>query len=43
MKEDAVVYKLTGPLMLKQEKSEAESNVSKRLEFIKNEMYVGVL
>ncbi|OQS01623.1 hypothetical protein ACHHYP_00529 [Achlya hypogyna] len=34
----AKVYKLVGPVLLKQDTAEAKSNVSKRLEFIQNEM-----
>lgn len=34
LKEDANVYKLVGPVLLKQEKYEAEENVNKRIEFI---------
>lgn len=37
--EDANVYKLVGPVLLKQEKNEATGNVAKRLDFIKKEMY----
>ncbi|OQS06724.1 hypothetical protein THRCLA_20302 [Thraustotheca clavata] len=36
--DNAKVYKLVGPVLLKQDTSEAKSNVSKRLEFIQNEM-----
>lgn len=36
--DDAQVYKQTGPVLLPQSKSEAESNVTKRLEFIKIEI-----
>lgn len=36
---DAEVYKLIGPALVKQEPDEAKSNVSKRLEFIQNELY----
>jgi prefoldin beta subunit len=36
--EDANIYKLVGPVLLKQEKSEAVMAVDGRLEFIENEM-----
>ncbi|KAH9113354.1 hypothetical protein AeMF1_012440 [Aphanomyces euteiches] len=36
--DNAKVFKLVGPVLLKQDTSEAKSNVSKRLEFIQNEM-----
>ena len=36
-KED-VVYKLVGPVLVKEELVEAKVNIDKRLEFIKNEM-----
>jgi prefoldin beta subunit len=41
--DDAKVYKLIGPVLLKQEVAEAKTNVKKRLEFINNELYVGLL
>lgn len=37
------VYKLIGPVLVKQDQAEAKANVDKRLEFIKSEMYVPVL
>lgn len=37
------VYKLIGPVLVKQDQTEAKANVDKRLEFIKSEMYVPVL
>lgn len=40
MKEGESIYKLVGPILLKQEKVEAESTVNGRLEFINKEMYV---
>lgn len=40
MAEDGVVYKLVGPVLLKQDKSEAVMAVDGRLEFIENEMYI---
>lgn len=40
MKDDANIYKLIGPVLLKQEKSEAVMAVDGRLEFIGNELYV---
>ncbi len=36
--EDAKVYKLIGPTLIKQDPVEAKSNVNKRLEFIKGEL-----
>jgi chaperonin cofactor prefoldin len=38
--EDEVIYKLVGPVLLKQETFEAESTVKGRLDFIGGEMYV---
>lgn len=38
MKEGESIYKLVGPVLLKQEKPEAESTVKGRLEFIGNEV-----
>lgn len=35
-----VVFKLVGPVLVKQEQAEAKSNVDKRLEFIREEMSV---
>jgi len=35
---ESEVYKLIGPILIKQEPSEAKSNVSKRIEFIQNEI-----
>lgn len=37
--DDAKVYKLIGPVLLKQDVVESKSNVNKRLEFINNELY----
>eukprot|EP01119_Soliformovum_irregulare_P003416 TRINITY_DN13913_c0_g1_i1.p1 TRINITY_DN13913_c0_g1~~TRINITY_DN13913_c0_g1_i1.p1 ORF type:complete len:137 (+),score=42.16 TRINITY_DN13913_c0_g1_i1:34-411(+) len=37
LEEDAQIYKLIGPALIKQEKTEAVANVKKRLEFIKGE------
>ena len=36
--EGDVVYKLTGPLLVVEEQSEAKANVSKRIDFINAEM-----
>ncbi|RUP51491.1 Prefoldin [Jimgerdemannia flammicorona] len=36
--EGANIYKLIGPVLVKQDRSEATSNVDKRLEFIRAEM-----
>ena len=38
MEEDANVYKLVGPVLVKQDLVEAKSNVNKRLEFIRGEI-----
>ena len=41
--EDANIYKLVGPVLLKQETSEAKSTVEGRLDFIDKEMSVSIL
>ncbi|ODQ58631.1 hypothetical protein WICANDRAFT_63141 [Wickerhamomyces anomalus NRRL Y-366-8] len=38
LEDDAKIYKLTGPVLLPQDKNEANINVEKRIEFIKNEI-----
>lgn len=38
LEEDASVYKLIGPVLVKQELVEVKNNVTKRVEFIKNDM-----
>jgi prefoldin beta subunit len=38
LEDDANIYKLVGPVLLKQEKAEAVMAVDGRLEFIENEM-----
>ena len=38
LSEDAEVYKLIGPVLIRQEKPEAVSNVNKRIDFINSEM-----
>jgi len=38
LESDSEVFKLIGPALIRQEKSEAISNVSKRLEFILTEL-----
>ena len=40
MKEDNAIFKLIGPVLVKQERIEAEENVKKRIEFITGEMRV---
>jgi prefoldin beta subunit len=35
---DDIVYKLVGPILVKETLEEAKANVGKRLDFIKNEM-----
>ncbi len=37
--DDADIYKLVGPVLLKQDKTEAVMAVDARLEFIENEMW----
>lgn len=36
--EDETIYKLMGPILLKQDRAEAESTVKGRLDFISSEM-----
>ena len=38
MEEDAAVYKLIGPALIKQDVTEAKANVDKRIEYITAEM-----
>jgi len=38
LKSDDVIYKMVGPILLKQEQSEAKTNVDKRIDFIQNEI-----
>ena len=38
LEEEANIWKLTGPLLVKQEKEDAHANVEKRLEFIISEL-----
>lgn len=38
LKDDETIYKLIGPVLMKQDKVEAESTVNGRLEFIGKEM-----
>eukprot|EP00631_Chrysoreinhardia_giraudii_P004803 CAMPEP_0197421890 /NCGR_PEP_ID=MMETSP1170-20131217/11824_1 /TAXON_ID=54406 /ORGANISM="Sarcinochrysis sp, Strain CCMP770" /LENGTH=127 /DNA_ID=CAMNT_0042949177 /DNA_START=78 /DNA_END=461 /DNA_ORIENTATION=+ len=38
LEDDATVYKLVGPVLVKQELSDVKHNVSKRLEFISGEI-----
>ena len=38
MSDDSDVFKLIGPVLLKQDKGEAVMTVNRRLEFIDNEM-----
>ena len=40
LEEDASVFKLIGPVLVKQELVEVKNNVTKRVEFIKNDMCV---
>jgi len=40
LKPGAQVYKQIGPVLVKQDQSEAKSNVNTRLEFIRSEMCV---
>jgi prefoldin beta subunit len=39
-KDGETIYKLIGPVLLKQEAGEAESTVNGRIQFIGKEMYV---
>jgi hypothetical protein len=43
LEKDAAVYRLIGPVLLKQEPEEAKMNVVKRLEFLQGEMCVLLL
>ncbi|KAL2268793.1 hypothetical protein VTJ83DRAFT_3639 [Remersonia thermophila] len=38
LKDDETIYKLIGPVLLKQDRTDAESTVSSRLEFIEKEI-----
>merc|ERR1711976_119263 len=38
LEEDAVIYKLVGPVMVKQNVDDAKANVEKRLDYIKGEL-----
>jgi len=40
LKDHNTIYKLIGPALVPQDSTEAKSNVEKRLEFIRSEMYV---
>lgn len=40
LKEDANVYKLIGPVLVKQDLAEANANVRKRIDYISAELYV---
>lgn len=40
LNEDANVYKLIGPVLVKQDLAEANANVRKRIEYISAELYV---
>lgn len=42
LKEDANVYKLIGPVLVKQDLAEANANVRKRIEYITAELYASV-
>ncbi|CAJ0759596.1 23057_t:CDS:2 [Entrophospora sp. SA101] len=39
LKEDSNIFKLIGPVLVKQDKAEAVQNVNKRLEYIRSEMF----
>jgi len=41
--DEAKVFKLVGPVLLKQDVDEAKANVDKRLEFINNELCVACI
>ena len=38
LKSDANIYKLVGPVLVKQDHEEAKQNVNKRIEYIQGEM-----
>ncbi|CAG8548173.1 16103_t:CDS:2 [Funneliformis mosseae] len=38
LKDDANIFKLIGPVLVKQDKSEATTNVNKRLDYIRSEI-----
>ncbi|KAG4106685.1 Prefoldin [Neocallimastix lanati (nom. inval.)] len=38
LKDDAVIYKMIGPVLVKQDKADATQNVDKRLEYINGEI-----
>ncbi|KAJ3091604.1 hypothetical protein HK102_014090 [Quaeritorhiza haematococci] len=38
LKDDSAIYKLIGPVLVKQDRAESETNVKKRIEFISGEM-----
>ena len=40
LEDGARVYKLIGPVLVKQDPEEASQNVAKRLDYIKGELYV---
>ncbi len=40
LNDDSVVYKLVGPVLVKQEADDAKLNVTNRLKFINGELYV---
>lgn len=40
MKADADVFKLIGPVLIKQELEEAKQNVAKRIDYINGELWV---
>lgn len=42
LNEDANVYKLIGPVLVKQDLAEANANVRKRIDYISAELYVFV-
>lgn len=42
LNEGANVYKLIGPVLVKQDLAEANANVRKRIEYISAELYVSV-
>lgn len=40
LKDDANVYKMIGPVLVKQDLAEARANVRKRIEYISAELYI---
>lgn len=41
--DETKVYKMVGPVLLKQDLEEAKTNVNKRIEFINHELYLNFM